>query len=162
MFSDMFSNWIAQDNFANYMTKLQKELKKNNTKELVCDSCSFCCHARPGNLNKEDVENLAKHFNMTKEEVFKKYLAVDEIRGILCLLPIRINQEHIAGNYMPSINTFDTDPCIFLKDKKCELHNVAKPIVCRESLCKNEKDNEECIPAWTREDLKELGWDGWL
>jgi len=156
----MFSNWIAQDNFSNYMMKLQKELKKNNTKEMKCDSCSFCCHARPGNLNKEDVENLAKHFNMTKKEVFQKYLAVDEIiRGILCLLPIRTSQENIAGSFMPSRNTFDTDPCIFLKDKKCELHDIAKPVVCRETLCKNE---EGCnIPSWTREDLKELGWDGY-
>lgn len=159
----MFFNFRAIT-YRNELEKLERKLnssEKNGNKH--CSRCTLCCWRRPGTLIKSDVKKIAKYLKITKEKLFEKYLAVDEIYGILCLIPIRKNQKHIAGEYVTTEETYNiSKPCIFLnqKTKSCNINNV-KPHHCKSHSCWIElKENAKIVTEWEKEDLEKLGWDG--
>jgi hypothetical protein len=114
---------------------------------------------------KDDFENMANHFKITKNELFKKYLIIDTAHakvGEFTVTPIRRQWKKYAGKYLPADATFDIEtPCVFLDEisKKCILHNKAKPYSGKMHKCWEE--NEYDIPSFTEMFLQnELGWDG--
>jgi len=89
----------------------------NDTFYFKCRSCGKCCKNRYDiMLTPRDLFRIARHLNMTIEDVVKKYCDVypgkDSKVPIVRLLPI-------GGN----------DRCPFLVDKRCIVHE-AKPTVC--------------------------------
>lgn len=78
-----------------------------------CTGCGGCCTGSPGYvyLSKVDIENLARHFNISEKEVTQKYT------------------RYIDGQYALLEHPEPYD-CIFLKDKKCTVYE-ARPTQCR-------------------------------
>ena len=163
----MLGNWFAQRRYNEEIENLEKELKtKTVEKQESCNCCSFCCWIKPCNLDKDDIQIMSKHFKITPQYLFKKYLVVDDAGakyGYFTLTPIREEWEIYTGKYLPSNATFDIKtPCLFLEqsNKKCTLHNIAKPIGGRQSECWNVEKKQE-IPCFTKQELKDIvGWDG--
>lgn len=123
-----------------------------------CSQCGYCCWIRPGSLTPEDVPKMAKFLGLTPKELFKKYLVVDYIDHILCLLPIRKSQEDLAGSFVPSNRTYDIDtPCIFHTETGCRIHEC-KPHQCETMKCWEDNDSEVAL-KYPRDQLLELGWD---
>ena len=132
----------------------------SDTGKKTCSGCGLCCWRRPGTLNLDDVKRLSKHLEISEQDFFNSYLVVDRIRGKLCVLPRRKDQEDLAGKLVPQHRTFDIDtPCVFLDEENhCSIHKV-KPKGCREMDCWI-KDDSDGIKEMSREDILALGWDG--
>ena len=163
----MFGNFAKSLAYSSKLSRLEKKLKGDyDDNQTVCKMCSFCCWAKPCNLSKEDVTIMAKHFGITQQQLFEKYLVVDTA-GVsfdeFSLTPIRKQWEIYAGGYLPDNATYDIDtPCCFLDEssRKCSLHDIAKPLGGREHECWNDEDPRP-IQGFTEEELKDLvGWDG--
>ena len=161
----MFGNYFKQLGYFDKLRNLEKDLKVKDMNQSECKKCSYCCWMKPCNLSTEDFEKMANHFGISKKELFKKYLVVDDAQakhGEYTVTPIRKEWQKYAGTYLPSHATFDIDtPCVFLdeKTKLCSLHNDAKPYGGEMHKCWEEDKHE--IPSFTREFLiEELGWDG--
>lgn len=163
----MFGNMFMATDFAKKAKKLEKKLKgEENLEQKSCNRCTYCCWIKPCNLVKEDVEILANHFNITPKELFETYLVIDTAGvdyGKFTLTPIREEWKVYAGSFLPSNATYDLDtPCIFLnkEEKKCSLHDTAKPKGGKEMECWNQ-EKEYSNYGFTKAELKELvGWDG--
>lgn len=78
-----------------------------------CTGCGQCCTGAPGYiwLNDEEVEEIAKHLNLSVSEFLKRYTR--RVNGRISLVE--------------RSKTYD---CIFLKDKKCQIYSV-RPTQCR-------------------------------
>lgn len=78
-----------------------------------CTGCGQCCTGSPGYIwvNEEEIEQIAKHLNMTGGEFSALYLRY--VNGRMSLLE--------------RPKSYD---CIFLKDKKCGIYSV-RPTQCR-------------------------------
>lgn len=124
-----------------------------------CCNCGTCCFRRPGTLCPDDVDKIAKKLEITPQELFKKYLLVDCIDSILCLLPARKHQLDDAGSMLGWEATFDYDSsCCFRTNGKCEIYDV-RPEQCRVQECWN-PPKHLTLHKWSEEALRELGWDG--
>lgn len=84
-----------------------------------CDTCEGnCCIGQSGNIwiNKTEIENLAKHLNITLDELRVKFI---EKRGYrYSLKELKLSQDNYA--------------CIFfdLNKKQCSIYE-ARPLQCR-------------------------------
>jgi len=78
-----------------------------------CTGCGKCCTGSPGYVfvSASDLEALAQHLQMPKEEFLKQYT-------------------HNVDGYFSLIDAADTQACIFLKEEKCSVYE-ARPIQCR-------------------------------
>lgn len=92
-----------------------------------CTGCTRCCYQKPCNLNgTEDIEKISKFLNISTDELVSKYLCIDiqsDIEG-LCIIPIREGTTESNGRFLSDYDSFVPNPCIFLKDGKCSLHEV--------------------------------------
>ena len=72
-------------------------------KEVACLDCANCCKKMTPTYTRKDVNRIAKHFKMTYNEFFTKWLTVDENKDIINV----------------------TTPCQFLgKDNKCTIYSI--------------------------------------
>lgn len=88
-----------------------------------CTACGGCCSGDGSVfLYPEDVKNLARNFSMTLQEFIDKY--TDFV--ILEYCP-----DGASYSYLPYIiMKKENNACIFLKSKKCSIHDF-KPFQCR-------------------------------
>lgn len=162
----MFGNMFKRMDYNKRAARLESELKgEEDLNQKRCKKCSFCCWLKPCNLSKNDISIMANHFKTTPQELFKKYLVVDDAGakpGHFTLTPIRKQWVDYAGTYLPADATYDIDtPCTFLNEdtKKCTLHGLAKPSGGKKTKCWLEKDS--AIYSFKKEELmKAVGWDG--
>ena len=95
--------------------------------ECDCKLCQGACTVRPGWFKPGEAEKAAKLLNMTLQEFFDKFCAVDYMEkdeNIYLIAPALVGEN--TGNMYPA------DPrgeCIFYKDGKCKIHH-AKPFEC--------------------------------
>jgi Fe-S-cluster containining protein len=79
-------------------------------KEIDCMACANCCKKMTPTYTKKDIFRISKHFKMTYDEFYKKWLKTDRNKDI-------INQ---------------TTPCQFLgKDNRCTIYAI-RPADCAE------------------------------
>jgi len=90
-----------------------------------CKRCISACSNKPGWFLPGEVEKTAKFLDMTTQDFFDKYLAVDWFRDTFVLAPAIIESK--PGGMYP-LNPHGQ--CIFFKNNRCSIHAV-KPFECR-------------------------------
>lgn len=132
------------------------QITKDTSKEEIlklgeeCNKCGHCCSHGTGFLIKEDYEKLAKHLNITVEELKEKHLEKRTLFG--------------KEMHRPKTKTKPFGKCIFLNNetKLCTVHEV-KPFQCKIGTCdkKTSNDIQEwfylnfCIDPYDENSLKE-------
>ena len=88
-----------------------------------CTACGSCCSGDGSVfLYPEDVRSLAENFKMTLQEFIDKY--TDFVIFEYC-------EEGSSYSYLPYIiMKKENDACIFLKSKRCSIHD-SKPFQCK-------------------------------
>ena len=88
-----------------------------------CTACGGCCSGDGSVfLYPEDVRSLAENFKMTLQEFIDKY--TDFVIFEYC-------EEGSSYSYLPYIiMKKENDACVFLKSKKCSIHDF-KPFQCK-------------------------------
>lgn len=126
-----------------------------------CQRSGVCCWRRPCDLHPgDDVPRLAAFLGLTPERLFADLLVVDAGVHGLALRPRR--GEQAGGRYLSDEATFDIDTsCVFLRADGCSVH-AAKPTGGAQWGCWMSAAEQAALPqpAWSREDLVALGWDG--
>lgn len=83
-----------------------------------CLTCANCCKTSPPILNKEDINRLSKHLNISAKQFIKSYVLED------------YNGE----------KTFNTVPCVFLADdNSCKIYEL-RPESCKRYPHTDEKE----------------------
>lgn len=132
------------------------------TGESKCNRCGSCCWTRPPRLTQTDLEKVSSFLEMSPSDFFKTYCVVDDPAGTLAPVLIREHQSHLAGEYLPSDETFSIEqPCAFLGQttNSCRLQN-AKPQECALHECWSKDTEKPSKFEWTKNELMLLGWDG--
>lgn len=106
--------------FKNFLTKVEKapprgldtltaSLEKEVWKEIDCLSCANCCKTMTPTFTKTDIKRISKHFSLTPEAFYKKWLKKDR-----------------SGDIINKI-----EPCQFLnlKNNKCSIYAI-RPVDC--------------------------------
>ena len=112
----------------------------------MCDACSNGCKFGSGSLiineklGLNDVKNIAKHLNISEEELKKNYL--EEIRRF----NTKTFRTKLLRKKTPDGKELPFGRCIFYDDKiGCKIHEV-KPVECKISMgC---KDYSEQLSQW--------------
>ncbi len=98
--------------------KAVAEAEKEVWKEVNCTKCANCCKTMTPTYTRRDINRISKHFNMTYDEFYDKWLQKDENKDI-------VNQSR---------------PCQFLgKDDRCTIYAI-RPTDCAEFPHLNRKD----------------------
>lgn len=140
--------------------------KKTDIKECSCKQCCAACENKPGWFMPGEAEILAKNLDLTLQDLFNKYLAIDwwdgdpfnkkEVNEVFLLSPatIKIKPGGMFG-YKP------TGQCILynVETHKCEIHKKGKPYECY--MSRHDKINIEVhrsiAKAWaTTENQEQL------
>lgn len=132
-------------------------------KECACNACVKACYNKPGWFKFGELEKVAKHLDITNEELFKKYLAVDWYQSYVDNEDIFVISPACKEN--PVGEMFPYDPrgeCVFLIDgSHCSIHAVS-PFECREYVHTDNKSevgarHEETAQSWnTKEGKKQI------
>lgn len=128
---------------------------------IECQRCGTCCKKAPCKLIGTNLQPMADYLNLTIIELFKKYLVVDKYNGKYYVLPVRVGQEGIAGQYMSDERSFEKGACIFMKEVdgvySCSIQEV-KPKQGADYKCWEDKKRPNY--SWQRNDILALGWNG--
>jgi Fe-S-cluster containining protein len=90
--------------------KVTAEADKAAWKEVDCTTCANCCKKMTPTYNKKDINRIAKHFGLSYQQFYDKWLMVDE------------NKDVVNKN----------KPCQFLgKDNRCTIYAI-RPLDCAE------------------------------
>lgn len=90
------------------ITKVAKQAETEAWNETACLDCANCCKKMTPTWNKTDINRVAKHFSMTYQQFFDKWLEKRD-DGDIC------NK---------------SQPCQFLgKDHKCSIYEI-RPVDC--------------------------------
>lgn len=117
--------------------------------ECSCKGCVVACKTKPGLFMPQEVQPLADAMGLTFEELVKTRLALEwadteEGDRIYALSPATVGIE--PGREFPPNRRFGT--CTFLKEDKCEIHDLGKPYMCAASTHKGGADVDEILRAW--------------
>ena len=86
------------------------KLNESIAPQIDCTKCGNCCRSLMINVERNDVQRLAKHLQLTAEAFYTKYI------------------EQSSEGTLAVMNTI---PCHFLCDNKCTVYE-ARPNECRE------------------------------
>lgn len=90
--------------------KVAAEVDKEVWKEVNCLDCANCCKKMTPTYTRKDINRISKHFKMTYQQFYDKWLHVDENKDVV------------------NVST----PCQFLgKDHKCKIYAI-RPTDCAE------------------------------
>lgn len=90
--------------------------------EGTCKACGHCCGYGGCFVLSHEVTPIAKHLGITEMAFIEEYTDTFE----------KFHTKQLRTKIIPGKN--GTGPCIFLKEKKCQIHEV-KPLHCRVSTC---------------------------
>ena len=92
-----------------------------------CKNCGNCCKFGSGFLAEDDKQKIAKHLNISEQELENKYLEKTNMFGTEALRP----------KFQKPFGL-----CIFFnKETHCTIHEV-KPLLCRLADCQTDKTEE--------------------
>ncbi|MBT7902994.1 YkgJ family cysteine cluster protein [Candidatus Woesearchaeota archaeon] len=110
----------------------QEYIEEINT---VCKKCGNCCSQGSGFVLKKEVDKIAKHLELSEEEVKTKFLTEVEF--------FNTKQFRLKMN-IPKDSIRPHGNCVFLRADHCSIQD-AKPLHCRISNC-NEFGDE--VQTW--------------
>lgn len=121
--------------------------------DCSCEKCIECCERRPGWFKPGEAEKAATLLNLSLQDFFDQYLAIDYWLGVdgntLVLIPRQKGRERKRLSFS---DAFHGATCIFLEQGLCKIHE-AKPYECRETMgCEEE-------PRLDWHKAAALGWD---
>jgi Fe-S-cluster containining protein len=98
---------------------LAAELHAEAFRRIDCTRCANCCKTMPPGVRKDDIEVIAGHLGLSREQFIETYLVVDPVEG---------------GYQM------NATPCPFLgEDDRCTIYGV-RPKDCRQFPHTNQED----------------------
>jgi len=117
--------------------------------ECSCERCVSACRRKPGLFMPGEAEVLAANMGLTLKELFETRLAVEweTTTGgerIYALSPAIEGIE--PGGKFPEDRRFGT--CTFLKDGRCEVHELGKPYDCAMATHAPAIDPTCTVAAW--------------
>src|SRR5580698_7817099 len=65
------------------IVKIAAETDKQVWKEISCLSCANCCKKMTPTYTRKDINRISKHFNMTYDEFYDKWLKKDKNKDII-------------------------------------------------------------------------------
>jgi Fe-S-cluster containining protein len=142
--------------------KLRRKFKGKPASEKglkVCCKCGACCHTGTCAISLEDLNHLAARYKLPPSDFFRRFCMVDEIGDVPHTVRLRrSSQADIAGQWIPTDRTFDSDPCVLWdKTKGCTVYKD-RPENARSMVCWDPSTGT--VPKWKCKDIIALGWDG--
>lgn len=119
----------------------------------ACNMCGFCCRHTSGFLAREDLQKIAEHLKITKDELKEKYLEEAEKFNTKLWRPKTASTNQSNQPNQPAAEQLKSPhfksnkfhgPCVFFSGKGCRIHNV-KPLHCRITSC---KEHGEELDLW--------------
>ena len=111
------------------MIKKNTKLKKVLEIASECDRCGYCCTHGAGFLEPEDIPKMAKHLEVTEEQLKKVFLEESEVFHTKAFKPKLLRQGKPYG------------VCIFYDEKFGCTINKVKPLQCKAGNCKKHGDD---------------------
>jgi Fe-S-cluster containining protein len=119
--------------------------KAGEPNQKSCSQCTKCCITHPCALAPSDLGEIADHFNLREEELFRRYLVLDYVetggKRQYYVCPARKNDR--PGTIVELGWTFSDSSCIFLNGQACSIQEVkpkgGKTLYC--SLMMNSNRN---------------------
>jgi Fe-S-cluster containining protein len=97
-----------------------------------CDKSGHCCSFSGGNVLEHELDVLANHFNISKNDFIQKYL--DE-KISFNTKHYKFKSKHKIKLKNKKITNLPFGPCVFLgEDKLCTIHEI-KPLHCKVGSC---------------------------
>jgi Fe-S-cluster containining protein len=91
-----------------------------------CSQCAKCCITHPCALAPSDLGEIADHFDLPEEEIFKRYLVLDYLETdderLYYVCPARKDDK--PGTIVEPGWTFSDSSCIFLNGRTCSIQEV--------------------------------------
>lgn len=122
---------------------LEKQEECHSAKRLglsECQRCGYCCILLTCVPKPDEIEQVAKHLNMSVKEMVKRYMVVDRfVNTNFFLRWAKESQKDITGGFLPRERLFDKGYCILYdkKNKGCLIHKArpdeAKDVSCWET-----------------------------
>ena len=137
--------------------------KISEPNQKSCSQCGKCCITHPCALAPSDLGEIADHFDLPEEELFRRYLVLDYLdigeKRQYYVCPAR--KEGKPGTIVEPGWTFLDSSCIFLNGRTCSIQEVkprgGKSLFC--SLMLNSKRNlvgygkTNSVRDWNRSDI---------
>ena len=110
--------------------------KISELNQKSCSQCGKCCTTHPCALAPSDLGEIADHFDLPEEELFRRYLVLDYLetgdKRQYYVCPAR--KDGKAGTIVEAGWTFSDSSCIFLNGRTCSIQEV-KPKGGKSLLC---------------------------
>jgi Fe-S-cluster containining protein len=128
-----------------------------------CSRCAKCCITHPCALAPYDLGEIADHFDLSEEELFRRYLVLDYVefggKRQYYVCPARKDDE--PGTIVELGWTFSGSPCIFLSGRACSIQEVkpkgGKSLYCSLMMNSNRNlvgyDKTSSARDWKRTDI---------
>lgn len=154
---------------ARYYEVLAKYVRDHPCAYDVCASeclrCGRCCLQRPCDLTPDDIEKMAKHLGITKQEFFAQYCVVDSMLPGMDTNSFNIvlrRHSQKPAKFLSWERTYDIDtPCVFYENNGCKIHDC-KPRTGVFGKCWGELDTDphDLVHKWTEQEIRDLGYTG--
>lgn len=133
-------------------------MSERSADSCTCHECQAACQRKPGWFLPGEAERAAQLMDMTMEDFFSRYLAVDWLEDypddIFVLSPVVVGED--PGEEFPG------DPrgtCVFYVEGRCQIHE-AKPYECRAYWCGMKRgdalSHEEVGRRWAGEPQEQI------
>lgn len=122
-----------------------------------CDDCRAACLNAPGWFSPEQLPRLAKHFGLTLEETFRRYLALGVTHLAdgtqrLGVMPHKLRDGKKPGSRWTLAEIAQPGRCVFYDRGKCSIY-PARPYECARMMHDRGDDairlRRRIVPRWT-------------
>lgn len=121
----------------------------------TCDKCVKACEHKPGLFLPDEIDPLAQNMGLTRQKLFDQHLAVNCLEtpdgDVLVLSP---------KGHGTILSVWG--PCVFLRDNRCNIHNIGKPFECAAARCDTAPPLEfryDIVRVWSRAENQKMIWD---
>jgi Fe-S-cluster containining protein len=134
---------------------------------VSCCGRGRCCENNPGWFAPGEMEKAAEWMKLPVEEFVSRYLVLNSIQltdlpgrpTVEAFVPTKVDEKgqplEGAGRRSSRVYQYMKGPCVFYKDRRCEIHPV-RPMECRAYFC--EQDEKLNL---SHEQIGKLWYESW-